>query len=57
MHPILAEILRCKEAPRPDVLRRWQQQLRTVIAPLVEAGEHAQQQKDAKVNPKAKVGA
>jgi hypothetical protein len=41
MHPLLAEIIACKDAPRTDVLRRWQQQLRDEIAPLVAAGEAA----------------
>lgn len=41
MHPLLAEIIACKDAPRIDVLRRWQQQLRDDIAPLVAAGEQA----------------
>lgn len=49
MHPILAEIIRCKEAPRLPVLRLWQVQLRDIIAPLVEAGQQAQAAKaDAK---------
>lgn len=42
MHPVLAEIVQCKDVPRLDVLRRWQQHLRDVIAPLVQAGEIAQ---------------
>lgn len=41
MHPILEEINRCREIPRVQILRLWQQQLRDVIAPLVEAGEAA----------------
>lgn len=48
MHPILEEINRCREIPRVQVLRRWQQQLRDVIAPLVAEGEAARQaQQDA----------
>lgn len=42
MHPVLYEIIACKDAPRIDVLRRWQQQLRDIIHPLVQAGEIAQ---------------
>lgn len=41
MHPVLAEIIGCKDVPRLDVLRRWQQQLRDQVAPLVDAGEAA----------------
>lgn len=44
MHPLLAEIIACKDAPRIDVLRRWQQQLRDEVAPLVDAGEAAREQ-------------
>jgi len=42
MHPILEDIIRCREVPRVQVLRLWQQQLRDVIAPLVDAGERAE---------------
>lgn len=42
MHPVLAEIIACKDVPRLDVLRRWQTALRDQIHPLVLAGEVAQ---------------
>lgn len=44
MHPLLEEIIACKDAPRLDVLRRWQQRLRDDVAPLVEAGEASRDQ-------------
>jgi hypothetical protein len=42
MHPVLEEIIACKDVPRLDVLRRWQVALRDQIHPLVLAGELAQ---------------
>lgn len=53
MHPILAEIIRCKGVPTLPVLRLWQQQLRDVIAPLVQAGEIAQVHAEATSAPPA----
>ena len=44
MHPLLAEIIACKDTPRLDVLRRWQQQLRDDVAPLVDVGDAAREQ-------------
>lgn len=44
MHPVLAEIIACKDSPRLDVLRRWQQQLRDEVAPLVDEAEAAREQ-------------
>jgi hypothetical protein len=48
MHPVLAEIIACKEPPRLDVLRRWQQALRDQVAPLTDEGEAARAAADAK---------
>ena len=38
MHPVIEEIVRCKGPAdcRPEVFRRWQQQLRDEIAPLLD---------------------
>lgn len=41
MHPVLAEIIACKDSPRLDVLRRWQRELRDRVAPLVDEAEAA----------------
>lgn len=37
MRPILSEILRARLPLRPDVLQRWQRELRDVIGPDLDA--------------------
>lgn len=36
MHPLIAEVIAWKEAPRQDVLRRIQQQLPLQIQPILD---------------------
>lgn len=42
MHPVLDTIISARYPIRAEVFRLWQQQLRDIIHPLVEAGQIAQ---------------
>ena len=46
MHPVLEQIISARPPVRPEIFRLWQQQLRDIIHPLVEAGEIAQAMAD-----------
>lgn len=39
MHPIIEEICRAGASVRPDVLRRWQRQLRDELQPMLDERE------------------
>jgi hypothetical protein len=62
MDPIVTEILRVKrgENVRPDVMRRWQQHLETVVQPkldLLEVYEQEREQQAGKGRKRAEVSA
>lgn len=51
MHPIIDEICRTS-APRPDVLRRWQRQLRDEVQPLLDELATLRAERDAAASTK-----
>lgn len=53
MHPIIDEICRARDV-RPDVLRRWQRQLRDEMQPLLDELETLRAEKAAVKEPKRK---
>jgi hypothetical protein len=58
VHPIIEEICRASAPPtRVDVFRRWQQELRSQVQPLLDAHEACQQAAKAQKPPKAKEAA